>query len=299
MEKKFKLDDVSIVATGEYLSSENDLKAAVKDCSEHELLQHSTEFLEEWNRTIQAFNDGKLNLLPYTVLMKEANILREHLPHDVVTMRTFSTEIEDDIGIKRKVTFQGTIEMEELPAPTLLEAYRTHCKETLGEDELTVLTVKRQIALRQNRTDLPPSSVTNKEEYEAYLKTIDLPNDSETVSKFVAAMAETAEKFAGKFVTDEAEAMRIQTLRELPDIKAEWEKKAADPSVSPSGLILGEQTADTRLQVELQELAEEAYATAQRMESKKGESFFTLLKNLLPKRHGGLLLTPEDAKKAI
>lgn len=292
MEKKFKLDDVSYVATGEYPPSENDLKAAVKDCSEHELLQHSAEFLEEWNRTIQAFHDGELSLLQYAVLMTDLKILREHLPHDVVTMRTFSTEIEDDLGIMRKVTFQGTIEIEELPAPSLLEAYRTHCKETLGDDELTVLTIKRQIALRQNRTDLPPSSVTNKEEYEAYLKTIDLPNDSETVNEFIDAMTENAEKFAGKFVTDEGENLRADVLNDLSDIKPEWTKKAADPSTFP-----GEQTADVRLLLELQDLSKEAYMVAQRMESKKGESFFTLLKNLLPKRHGGTLLFPEDAKE--
>jgi hypothetical protein len=289
MEKRFKLDDVSYTANGEYLSSENDLKAAVKDCSEHELLQHSAEVLEEWNRIIEAFQNGELNLLPYTVLLKDVNELREKLVHDVVTMRTFSTEIEDDIGIMRKVTFEGRIEIAELPAPTLLEGYETNCKDTLGKDELTVLTVKRQIALRQKQIG-SPSPYSNQEEYEAYLKTIDLKNDSETVSEFIAAVTETVQKF--KFVTDEGEAMRTQILRELPDIQIEWEKRAADPSTFP-----GEQTADVRLLLELQDLSKEAYAVAQRMESKKGESFFTLLKNLLPKRHPGTLLFPEDAKQ--
>jgi hypothetical protein len=98
-------------------------------------------------------------------------------------------------------------------------------------------------------------------------------------------------------VTDEGEATQTQILRQLPDIKTEWDKKAADPS--RMGLISGEETADTRLLAELQDLANEAYKVAQMMESKKGESFFTLLKNLLPKRHKGVLLTPEDAKEAI
>lgn len=292
MESKFKLDGVFYTAKGEYLSPENDLKTAAKDCSEHELLQHSAEFLEKWNGIIEAFDNGKLNLLPYTVLLKEANILREHLPHDVVTMRTFSTEIEDDLGIMRKVTFRGEIGIEELSAPSLLEAYRTHCKETLGNDELTILTIKRQIALRQNRTDLPPSSISNQMEYEALVNSFNLKNDSETVSEFLDAMVKTAEKFAEKFVTDEGENLRAEVLSDLSDIKPEWNKKAADPSTFP-----GEQTADTRLLLELQDLSKEAYMVAQKMESKKGESFFTLLKNLLPKRHEAALLFPEDAKE--
>jgi hypothetical protein len=51
------------------------------------------------------------------------------------------------------------------------------------------------------------------------------------------------------------------------------------------------------LLVELQSLAKEAYVTAQTMESKKGISLFEQLKNLLPKRHGGILLFPKDAKE--
>jgi hypothetical protein len=299
LESKFKLDDVFYTATGEYLPPENDLKAAVKDCSEHEILPNVAKFLEERNGIIEAFNNGKLPLLPYTVLLTDSDKLREKLPHGVVTMWTFSSEIEDELGIMRKVTFKGEIKTEELPAPTLMEGYETHCKETLGKDELTVLTVRRHIALRQNQTNLPPPPYSNQTEYEAWLKTIDLRNDNETVSEFIAAMTETAEKFDGKFVTDEAENLRTRELKRLPEIKVEWGKKIAAPFVSPTGLILGEQTADTRLLAELQDLMKEAYAVAQRMESKKGESFFTLLKNLLPKRHKGVLLTPEDAKEAI
>jgi hypothetical protein len=293
------MDNVFYTATGEYLPSENDLKAAVKDCSEHEILPNVAEVLEERNGIIEASNNGKLPFLPSTVLLTDSDKLREKLPHGVVTMWTFSSEIEDDLGIMRKVTFKGEIEIEELAAPTLLEAYRTHCKETLGTDELTVLTVKRYIALRQNQTNLPPPRYLNQTEYEAWLKTIDLRNDSKTLGEFVDAMAKTAENFAEKFLTDEAENLRTRELKRLPDIKTEWDKKVAVPFTSPTGLILGEQTADTRLLVELQDLAKEAYKVAQRMESKKGESFFTFLKNLLPKRHGGLLLLPEDAKKAI
>lgn len=296
MESKFKLDAVSYVATGEYLSSENDLKAAVKDCSDHEILQHSAEFLQGRNSIIHAFQNGKLGLLQYATLLTDSDKLREKLPHDVVSVRAFSTEIEDDLGIMRKVTFKGEIEIAELPAPTLLEGYETHCTETFGKDELTVLTIKRHIALRQNQ-NLPPSSVTNQTELEAYLKNIDLKNDSKRIGEFVDAMVKTAENFAGKFVTDEGENLRADVLNDLSDIKLEWTKKAADPS--PMELLSGEQTADCRLLLELQDLAKEAYEVAQRMESKKGESFFTLLKNLLPKRHDGILLLPEDAKKAI
>jgi hypothetical protein len=293
LESKFKLDAVSYVATGEYLSSEDDLKAAVKDCSEHEILPNVAEFLEERNGIIEAFQNGKLPLLPYTVLLTDSDKLREKLPHDVVTMRTFSSEIEDDIGMMRKVTFQGKIEIEELSAPSLLEGYETHCKETLGRDELTMLTIKRYIALRQNQIG-SPSPYSNQEEYEAYLKTIDLKNDSKTVSEFIDAIAETAKKFA--FVTDEGENLQARELKRLPEIKLEWNNRAAVPS--PMELKLGEQTADTRLLIELQDLAKEAYAVAQNMKSKKGESFFTLLKGLF-RRDKGLLLMPEDAKKAI
>jgi len=297
MEKKFTLDPVSYVATGEYLSSENDLKDELKDWSDHSILRNVAEVLKECNGLVEALARGELNLLPFSVLMKEANILREHLPYGVDTMRIFDFDIEDEIGIMHKVIFQGKVEIEELPAPKLLEAYRTHCKETLGRDELTVLTVKRHLAFYQQRTG-SPSPDSSIEGYEAYLKTLDPTKDIPMVSEFIAAMVKTAENFAGKF-GDVAETMRIQILRELPDIKAEWDKRAADPFTSPTGLIVGEQTADTRLLAELQDLAKEAYATAQRMESKKRESFFTLLKNLLPKRHEGILLTSEDAKKAI
>jgi hypothetical protein len=293
MDKKFKLDDVLYTATGEYLSPENDLKVAVKDCSEHELLQHSAEFLIERNSIIQAFQNKEFSLLQYATLLTDSDKLREKLPYGVVTARTFSTEIEDDLGIMRKVTFQGTIETEKLPAPSLLEGYETHFQETLGEDELTVLTVKRHIALRQNRTDLPPSSITNKEEYENWLKTIDLKNDSERVGEFIDAMMETAQNYAGKFVTDEAEIMRIQILKELPDIQIEWEKRAIDPSRME--LLSGEQIADCRLLLELQDLAKEAYEIAQRRTPKNGGSFFEQLKGLF-KRNEAILLTPEDAK---
>jgi hypothetical protein len=287
MENKFNVDGVLYTATGEYLSSENDLKAAAKDCSEHELLQHSAEFLTERNSIIEAFHNGKLSLLQYATLLTDSDKLREKLPHDVVTMRTFSTEIEDDIGMMQKVTFQGKIEIEELPAPSLMEGYETHAKGTLGKDELTVLTIKRYIAHRQKQIG-SPSPYSNQTEYEAWLKTINLKNDSKTVSEFIDAIAETAKKFA--FVTDEGENLQADVLSDLPDIKAAWEKKAAVPSMFP-----GEQTADTRLLVELQDLAKEAYMVAQRVESKKGEPFLEQLKGLF-KRHEAVLLTPEDAK---
>jgi hypothetical protein len=292
LESKFKQGDVFYVATGEYLSSENDLKTAVKDWSDHELLQHSTEFLEKNNRTIQAFHDGKLNFLPYATLMKDINELRGHLPHDVVTMRTFSLDMKDDIGMMHKVTFQGKIEIVELPAPTLLEGYETHCKEGFGNDELTVLTIKRHIAFRQISS---PSPYSNQQEYEAWLKTKNLKNDSKTVSEFVDAIAKAAESFAGKFVTDEGQNLRADVLSDLSDIKPEWTKKVAVPFTTPKGLILPEQTADTRLLSELQDLTNEAYKVAQTMESKKGISFFEQLKGLF-KRNEAVLLLPEDAK---
>lgn len=287
MESKFQMDNVFYTATGEYLSF--DLKDAVKECSEHEILRHSAEFLEKYNPIIEAFKNRKLPLLPYMVLLKDANELRKSLPYDVVTMRTFSTEIEDDLGIMRKVTFQGTIETEELPAPSLLEAYRTSCQETLGRDELTDLTVRRHVAVRQNQTNLPPPRYSNQDEYETWLKSINLRNDSKAVNEFVDALTETARKY--KFLTDEGQNLQIDVLNDLPDIKTEWEKKAADPSTFP-----GEQTADTRLLLELQDLAKEAYEFAQRRAPKSGGSFFEQLKGLF-KRNEAALLFPEDAKE--
>lgn len=298
MESKFNVEGVPYTITGEHLPSETDWKYAVNGHWEHQHVIKSAKFFGERNSIIQAVRNGKLSLLQFAVLLNDSNIFRRNNFLDVEpsTHKMFSGEIKDDLGITQKVEFRGEIEIEELIAPTLLEVYRTWCKESLGEDELTVLTVKRHNALYRRQTGSPLPE-RNKEEYWAYLHALDLPTDTERVSEFIAAMVKTAENFAGKFVTDEAEAMRIQTLRELPDIKVEWDKKAADPFTSPTGLIVGEQTADTRLLVELQSLAKEAYVTAQTMESKKGISLFEQLKNLLPKRHGGILLFPKDAKE--
>ena len=297
MESKFNVDGVSYAVTGEHLPSETDWKYAVNGHWEHQHVIKSAKLFGETNSIIQAVRNGNLNLLPFAVLLNDSNIFRRNNFPDVEpsTHKTFSSEIKDDLGITQKVEFRGEIEIEEQAAPTLLEVYRTRCKKSLGEDELTILTVKRHNALYRRQTG-SPSPEQSKEEYEAYLRSLDLPNDTPRVSEFIAAMAETAEKFAGKFVTDEAEAMRLQTLRELPDIKVEWDKKAADPFTSPTGLIVGEQTADTRLLVELQSLAEEAYEVAQTMESKKGISLFEQLKGLF-KRNEAVLLTPEDAKE--
>jgi hypothetical protein len=296
LESKFKLDGVSYTATGENLPSEKDWKYAVEGHWEHQNLVQSAKFLKERNGIIQAARNGKFSLLQYAVLLTESDKFRQSnfVSNDVSTLRTFSGEIDDDLGIGRDVTFRGETEIEELPALSLIEAYRTL---PFGKDEFTTLVVGRYIAHHQQGTH-PPLSYSNQEEFEAWLKTVDLRNDNETVSEFIDAMTETAQKFTGKFITDEAEIMRLQILRELPDIKTEWNKKAAEPFTSPTGLILGEQTADTRLQAVLEELAEEAYMTAQMRESKKGESFFTLLKGLF-KRHEAVLLTPEDAKEAI
>jgi len=291
MENKFKLDGVSYTATGENLPSEKDWKDAVEGHWEHKNLVQSRKFLEERNSLIQAAQSKKLTLLQHFLFLTDSDKSRQNnfANEDVSNLRTFTTEIEDELGIARNVTFKGETEFEELPALTLTEAYRTL---PFGKDEFTTLVVGRFIAHHQHGMH-PPLPYSNQEEFEAWLKTVDLRNDSKRVSEFIDAMIETARKFDGKFVTDEAEIMRIQTLRELPDMKVEWDKKAADPSRLE--LISGEQTADSRLQAVLQELAEEAYTTAQMRESKKGESFFTLLKGLF-KRHEAILLTPEDAK---
>jgi hypothetical protein len=295
MEKKFSVDGVSYTATGENLPSEEDWKYAVNGHWEHKNLVESRKFLEERNSFIQAAQSKKLTLFQYLLFLTDSNKSRQSnfVSNDVSTLRTFSGEIDDDLGIARNVTFKGETEFEQLPALSLTEAYRTL---PFGKDEFTALVVGRFIAHHQHGMH-PPLPYSNQEELEAWLKTVDLQNDSKRVSEFIDAMIETAQKFAGKFVTDEAEIMRTQTLRELPDMKVEWEKRAIDPSRLE--LISGDQTADTRLQIVLQELAEEAYATAQMRKSKKGESFFTFLKNLLPKRHEAVLLTPEDAEKAI
>jgi len=291
MEKEFRLDDVSYVATGENLPSEKDWKDAVEGHWEHKNLVESRKFLQERNSFIQAAQSKKLGLLQYLLFLADSDKFRQSnfVSNDLSTLRTFSGEIEDDLGIGRNVTFKGETEFEELPALTLTEAYRTL---SFGKDEFTTLVVGRFIAHHQHGMH-PPLPYSNQEELEAWLKTVDLRNDSKRVSEFIDAMIETARKFDGKFVTDEAEIMRIQTLRELPDMKVEWDKKAADPSRLE--LISGEQTADSRLQAVLQELAEEAYTTAQMRESKKGESFLEQLKGLF-NRNKAVLLTPEDAR---
>ncbi len=294
MESRFKLDGVSYTATGKNLPSEKDLEDAVKGHWEHENLVKSRKFLQERNGFIQAAQSKKLTLFQYAVLLTESDKFRQNnfASNDVSNLRTFPTEIDDDLGITQNVTFKGEIEFEELPAPSLTDTYRTL---PFGKDEFTTLVVGRFIAHHQQGMH-PPLPYSNQEEFEAWLKTVDLQNDSKRVCEFVDAMVKTAENFAGKFVTDEGEAVRIQTLRKLPEIKTEWDKKAADPSRLE--LISGEQTADIRLSSVLQDLADEAYMTAQMRESKKGESFFTLFKGLF-KRHEAILLIPEDAKEAI
>jgi hypothetical protein len=103
----------------------------------------------------------------------------------------------------------------------------------------------------------------------------------------------------GKFVTDVAEKLREAFLTVIPECQADFEKAMVDPSTSPSGKIVGEQTADIRLAVTLNELADEAYMVAQRMEqeNEKGESFFSTLKKQLFNRHEGILLGPDDYKE--
>jgi len=295
MEKKFSVNGIPCTATGENLPSAFG-KDAVSGHWEYQNIVKSREFLKERNRFNQPTQRKKLSLFQYLLFLTESDKFRQDnfANEDVSTLRTFTAEIDDDLGIPQNVTFKCEVEIEELPSLSPIEAYHTL---PFGKDEFTALMVGRYIAHHQHGMH-PPLPYSNQEELEAWLKTIDLPIDSERVSEFIAAMTETAEKFAGKFVTDEAEAMRLQTLRELPDIKAEWDKRAADPFTTPTGLIIGEQTADTRLQGVLQELAEEAYTTAQQRESQKGESFFTQLKELF-NRNKGVLLLPEDAKEAI
>jgi hypothetical protein len=294
LESKFNVDGVSYTVTGENLPSEKDWRDAVEGHWEHKNLVQSAKFLQERDSFIQAAQSKKLTLFQYAVLLTDSDKSRQNnfASEDVSTLRTFSGEIEDDLGIAQNVTFKGETEFEQLPSLSLIEAYRTL---PFGKDEFTTLVIGRFIAHYQHGMH-PPLPYSNQEELEAWLKTVDLRNDSKRVSEFIDAMIETARKFAEKFVTDEAETMRVQILRELPDMKVEWDKKAADPSRLE--LISGEQTADSRLQVVLEELAEEAYMTAQMRESKKGESFFTLLKGLF-KRNEAILLTPEDAKEAI
>lgn len=292
MENRFNVDGISYTATAEVLPPETDWRYIVSGHWQHQSLVKSAKFLQERNAFILAAQKKKLNLLQYYALLLDSDRSRRSnfLDDDVSGERRFEVEVEDGLGITRKVSLRGETEIEELEAPNLITAYRTL---EFGNDEFTDLVVRRLIAHQQQGVH-PPLPYTNPEEFQAFLKTIDLRNDTKRICEFIEALTETARKFEGCFITDEAERLRVQCITELPEITVEWEKKAADPFTTPAGSIVGEQTGDTRLQAVLNELAEEAYMTAQIGKSKKSnESFFTLLKRLFGRTEAKLAF-PED-----
>jgi len=301
MEKTFSIEGVTVKIAAENLP--DSVVAAAKETAKNRWqfanVKKSVLYLKKANALEEAAEKGKVGLIEFFALKTdlEKERLNTFAEFDAASTRQFTESIEDDLGQKHKVTFAVGDEFEKKPFMSNLEAYRKPLPFT--SSELSKRTLRGYVAKEKQHGSFRNFEPDDLEGFKNWISTIDLQRDLPALHKLTRALQDTAEKYRGKLVTDTGEKLLEVLIHALPDVEADFKKAASDPSMSPRGTILGDQVADARLAVTLNELAEEAYMTTQRMEqeNEKGESFFSTLKKQLFNRHEGILLGPDDYVK--
>jgi hypothetical protein len=284
---KFSIQGVQIEATGENLSELlTTVKADIPGKAEFQNVQASIPFIQRWNQVQKLAKDGKIGLFEYDAAQTELENYEKSnfAAKQVAALRELTLQWQDRYGAKHKVKLTiGDSNLKRLEPLTDKQAYETL---PWTNSEFSIETTKFYIESEKQRGG-PPLPYSNSTELKAYLRTLNLKLDLKTMVSMLDDLRLALEKYDQKYISDKGERVRLAFLDELPEIYKDFSRAASEPSQSPSGLLIGEQVADTRLVAILGDLKAEAYMTAQMLEQEKGEGgFLSLLwKTLLNQIH--------------
>jgi hypothetical protein len=273
-----------------------DFKEAVKSTWEFKNVKESVDFVTNRHNPLQKLAaKGEIGRIDYLALETENEKYEANnfAANGVKTTRQIMLAIKDRFGRNHKITATiGDPALERLPA---LDNFEIDDKLGLSGSELEKETMKGLVIHSQQKVG--PDFYTDEASVWAYRDKVKLKNDTPKMKEMLNGAKEYFAKYEGKFKTDVAEKIRTAFVDVIPESLSQFEKAALNPSVSPSGMIFGEQTADVRLAAFMQELKDEAYDTLQRLHNEKGEDFFTQLKKLFSHKTKAQLLFPENVKE--